>query len=116
MPLNNTLITEFAKSTKTKQNKKQETIVYGTLITKYGYKYLKIDGADDDSLIPISLITAEVNENERVIAMIKNHSAVITGNMSNQSVSSSYVDSAIQNANINSIELEYIENLWKNNK
>lgn len=81
MPLSNDLISQFVKVTKDKTSDKRETIVYGTVQESKapnGLNYVKIDGSD--LLTPISSTTV-VSKSDRVTIMIKNHSAVVTGNL-----------------------------------
>lgn len=117
MPLNNTLITQFAKSTKTKNKGKEEVTLYGVVKTMSitdtsTTAYVQIDGSDDKTLLPVSQCTTEVTYGDRVVVMIKNHTPVITGNMTAQSVGSNYVNNAIQNQTVNSIDSDYIQSLW----
>lgn len=77
MPLSKELISQFAKITKGTEDKK-ETIVYGTVAENGGSKYVRLDGSD--ILMP-AYTTVEVSSGERVTVMIKNHTAVITGNI-----------------------------------
>lgn len=80
MGLSNDLISQFVKITNDNQDtKKKESIVYGTTIEHDGSMYVNIDGSD--ILTPVSK-TSEVKSGERVTVMIKNHSAIITGNVS----------------------------------
>jgi hypothetical protein len=85
MGLSTDLISQFVKVTNddTKSNKK-ETIVYATTVERDGRIYVQIDGSE--MLTPVST-TAAVEPGERVTVMIKNHSAVITGNISSPSAS-----------------------------
>lgn len=81
MALSNDLISQFVKITKDKAPDNSETIVYGTIQESKapnGLNYVKIDGSD--LLTPISSTTV-VAANDRVTIMIKNHSAVVTGNL-----------------------------------
>lgn len=81
MALSNDLISQFVKVTKDKAPDNSETIVYGTIQESKapnGLNYVKIDGSD--LLTPISSTTV-VAANDRVTIMIKNHSAVVTGNL-----------------------------------
>lgn len=77
MPLSKELISQFAKITKGTEDKK-ETIVYGTVVENGGSKYVRLDGSD--ILMP-AYTTVEVSSGERVTVMIKNHTAIITGNI-----------------------------------
>lgn len=72
------LLSEFAKITDNSTTK-TETTVYGTTVKEGDTMYVKLDGSD--LLTPIST-TADVKENERVMVLIKNHTAIITGNTS----------------------------------
>lgn len=81
MPLSNDLISQFVKITKDKTKDTRETIVYGTVQDSKapnGLNYVKIDGSD--LLTPV-LATTVVSPQDRVTIMIKNHSAVVTGNL-----------------------------------
>lgn len=82
MALSSDLISQFVKVTKDEVEIKQETTVYGTIVEHDGSKYVKLDGSD--LLTPISS-TAEVEPDERVTVMIKNHTATVTGNISSPS-------------------------------
>lgn len=89
MALSNDLISQFVKVTKDKTRDKSETIVYGTVqksVAPNGLNYVKIDGSD--LLTPISSTTV-VSPNDRVTIMIKNHSAVVTGNLTSPAARSS---------------------------
>ena len=78
MKLTDELLSQFAKVTKDDKTDKKETIVYGTVVVQNGTKYVRLDGSD--LLTPISA-TADSIDGERVIVMIKNHEATITGNI-----------------------------------
>lgn len=102
MPLSSNLVTQFVKNTSNnKQTNKKETFVYGKIcdrkeVSSDGKKikyYVKIDGSDIET--PVSHFTATVNTDERVIIMIKNRSAIITGNVSSASATSQYVDDKV---------------------
>lgn len=78
MGLSNELITQFAKITKDNNKKKTESTVYGTIVEYNNAKYVKLDGSD--LLTPISS-TTNMEPDERVTVMIKNHTATVTGNI-----------------------------------
>ena len=78
MALSSDLISQFVQVTKDDKTKK-ETTVYGTIVEYEGNKYVKLDGSE--LLTPISS-TADAIDGERVTVMIKNHNAIVTGNMS----------------------------------
>lgn len=79
MALSTDLISQFVKVTTEKPKTKKEETVYGTIVVDGKSKYVKIDGSD--LLTPVSS-TADTNNGERVTVLIKNHSAIVTGNMS----------------------------------
>lgn len=79
MSLSSDLIAQFVKSTNDIAKTKTETTLYGTVVEKDGSVYVKLDGSDQHT--PVSS-TADVKDGERVMVMIKNHKAIITGNIS----------------------------------
>ena len=85
MALSTDLISQFVKITNDDKKKNTETTVYGTIVKDDGRTFVKIDGSD--TLTPVSS-TTNTFDGERVTVMIKNHSAVVTGNLSSPSVRS----------------------------
>lgn len=88
MALSNELISQFAKITTEKEETKTEEVVYGTTVSYNDTVYVKLDGSD--RLTPITSTTV-VKPDERVTVMIKDHSAVVTGNISSPSARDSDV-------------------------
>ena len=88
MALSSDLISQFVQVTKEEKQSK-ETTVYGTIVEYDGGKYVRLDGSE--LLTPIS-VTADALEGERVTVMIKNHSAIVTGNLSSPSARSGTVE------------------------
>lgn len=78
MTLSEELISQFVKATKDSTEPSKETVVYGTVVYD-GKPYVKFDGSD--LLTPIST-TTDVKDGERVTVMVKNHTAIVTGNIS----------------------------------
>lgn len=85
MALSSDLISQFVKITKDETSDKKETIVYGTVHKEDPSVFVKIDGSN--VYTPVST-TSDTVEGERVIVMIKDHKAVITGNASSPSARS----------------------------
>ena len=84
MDLSNDLISQFVKVTKVETPKKEKT-VYGTIVIKTdGKQYVKIDGSSILEPTPIDT-TVDAANGDRVIVMIKDHKAVVTGNISSPS-------------------------------
>lgn len=79
MGLSNDLLSQFAKETANKKKIETETTVYGTVVEFEGNNYVRLDGSD--MLTPYSS-TVEAKPGERVAILIKNHSAIVTGNIS----------------------------------
>lgn len=79
MALSSDLIAQFAKVTNDTTKKKTEQTVYGIVVEYGGSKYVRIDGSDQ--LTPAAT-TINAKAGERVMVVIKNHSATITGNIS----------------------------------
>lgn len=85
MNLPQDLITAFAKITNDNKKDKNETVLYGTTVIQNGVKYVKIDGSD--VLTPVQS-TAIIRSGARVTIMLKNHQAIVTGNLTDPSASS----------------------------
>ena len=91
MPLTDDLISQFVKITNDKKDVKEENTVYGTIKKKDGKTFVQLDGANDETLTPVTE-AASTNDGERVTVMIKNHTAIVTGNLSSPSARSGDVD------------------------
>ena len=89
MALSNDIISQFAKLTNSNKETKTESTLYGTIIISDGKKYVRLDGSNIDT--PISS-TANVKQNDRVMVMIKNHAAIVTGNITSPSADQQSVD------------------------
>lgn len=85
MGLSNNLVSQFVKVTNDKKEDNKETIVYGKVHKIDGSKPTEviIDGATEST--PVSS-TVNAKEGDIVIVTIKNHHAVITGNLGSQSL------------------------------
>lgn len=82
MALSNDLISQFVKITNDKKEEKKESTVYGTAVIQNGVTYVKLDGS---TLLTPATSAANTKDGERVIVMIKDHTATITGNVSSPS-------------------------------
>lgn len=92
MGLSSDLISQFAKITNDKKQDKSDKIIYGTIKEYEGAKYVKFDGSE--LLTPVSSTTT-IEDGERVTVMIKNHSAVVIGNVTSPSTSEPKVNDMI---------------------
>ena len=93
MPLSQNLIAKLVNATSQNAKTKKEKIVYGTIKVNNGVSYVQLDGST--ILTPISKITTDINVDQRVIAMIKNHEIIITGNVD---APSGYVEEIDENS------------------
>lgn len=89
MALSNELISQFAKMSKGNKRENKETTVYGTIVKINETKYVKIDGSD--RLTPISS-TTDALDGERVTVLIKDHAAIVNGNISSPAARTGTVD------------------------
>lgn len=90
MDLNSILVSEFAKITNdNKENVNEGTTVYGTYYSpEGGNPYVILDGSNVQT--PISS-TVEAHPGDRVTVLIKNHKAIVTGNLGDPSASTTTV-------------------------
>ena len=88
MSVSQDLLLQFVKATNDNKKQKTETTVYGTTVEQGDKMYVKLDGSD--LLTPVST-TADVKAGERVTVLIKNHTAIITGNSSSPAARSADV-------------------------
>lgn len=79
MELSSDLVSKFVEVTNDATEIKNETTVYGTIVKYNGSDYVRLDGSD--LLTPVST-TTNVEDGERVTVLIKNHTAIVTGNIS----------------------------------
>lgn len=79
MALSNDIISQFAKLTAKPENTKTESTAYGTAKIENDTVFVKIDGSD--RLTPVQT-AVDVEDGERVIVNIKDHTVTITGNTS----------------------------------
>ena len=84
MSLSSDLVSAFAKITNDKPAKNTEgSTAYGRYVLQNDKAYVQIDGSD--VLTPVTT-TTEARNGDRVTIMVKNHRAVVTGNLSDPSV------------------------------
>ena len=89
MALSNEIISQFAKLTNGNKETEKEDILYGTVVISDGKKYVRLDGSNMDT--PISS-TTNIKANDRVMVMIKDHAAIVTGNITSPSADQESVD------------------------
>ena len=107
MDLNSILVSEFAKITNdNKETVNEGTTVYGTYRVDGDGAYVQIDGSDTRT--PVAT-TSEARNGDRVTVLIKNHRAIITGNLTDPSTTVKSVEERIETG-VGTIQ-ETIDNL-----
>lgn len=107
MDLNSILVSEFAKITNDdKQTTNEGSTVYGTYRVDGDGAYVQIDGSDTRT--PVTT-TSEARNGDRVTVLIKNHRAIITGNLTDPSTTVKSVEERIETG-VGTIQ-ETIDNL-----
>lgn len=107
MDLNSILVSEFAKITNdNKETVNEGTTVYGTYRVDSDGAYVQIDGSDTRT--PVAT-TSEARNGDRVTVLIKNHRAIITGNLTDPSTTVKSVEERIETG-VGTIQ-ETIDNL-----
>ena len=110
MKLSDYLISQFVKITNDRVKKKTETTLYGTTEKDAnGRICVRLDGSD--ILTPVSN-TANIGPNERVMVLIKNHTAIVTGNLTSPSArvitntdeSGNVISKTVENIDLNGID------------
>lgn len=88
MALTDNLVAQFVKITNDNNQKTPQTTAYGKVVVIGNQTYVRLDGSD--ILTPVTT-TVEVKNEDRVAVSIENHTAVITGNVTDPSASSENV-------------------------
>ena len=85
MSLSDDIISQYVEVNAEEKEKKEETLL-GKIVSYNGKQYVKLDGSDQ--LTPITS-TSSVDADDRVTVLLKNHSAIVTGNLSYPSAKNS---------------------------
>lgn len=98
MSLSNDLVSQFVKSVRPESKETKESIVYGTVVADgSGALCVLLDGGDSKNPTPI-ITTSGISEGNRVMVMIKNHSAIVIGNLDDPSAGAKQVNSVGESA------------------
>lgn len=81
MDISRSVLKEFAQITNQNTANNTETTIWGTIVKNADGTFVNIDGSDASVLTPVTTLSEVVN-GERVMVMVKNHSATIIGNSS----------------------------------
>lgn len=109
MSLSKDLVAKFVKITNDSTKPQTETTLYGTVKELNGEKFVQLDGSSQ--LTPVSTMSSttdlvSVKEGNRVMVLIKNHTATVTGNLSSPSASLADLDDATVGTGDKITELE----------
>lgn len=115
MPLSSELVSQFAKLASNKPKEEKESTVYGTTVIQNGNKYVKLDGSE---LLTPASFTTNIADGERVTVFIKNHMAVVTGNITSPAARTSEVEEVGDKADAASAAVENltVDNIKVNQK
>lgn len=105
MALSNDILSQFAKITDDSKHTAKETTAYGTIVETNGVLYVRLDGSNLDT--PISTTTSAKN-GDRVMVTIKNHTAIVTGNLTSPSASGDDVSKLEESINTKISEFDII--------
>lgn len=89
MSLSTELISQFVKATKDTLTTEKNTTIYGTVIDYGDTTCVQLDGSEE--ITPV-VSTASIKAGERVVVSIQNHTATVTGNVTDPSASSEEVE------------------------
>ena len=107
MALSSDLISMFVKATKYNKKTKNETTVYGTIEEYDGTKYVRIDGSELLTPVSTTVDLSDAKDGERVAVMVKNHTAIATGNASSPAARIGTVQDL--DGKVGSIYADYVE-------
>lgn len=88
MEISSDLISQFVKVTADEPERNDGSTVYGTVVEYDGGAFIRFDGSD--LLTPVTL-TSSVKAGDRVSVLVKDHTATVTGNVSDPSAGSGNV-------------------------
>ena len=108
MVLSNDLISQFVKATKDDKQTKTEKTVYGTIVESNGAKYVRFDGAAENQLTP-AIMEVDAENGERVSVLIKDHSAIVTGNLTKPAAKLETVEIVTENVEAQNAKISKIE-------
>lgn len=115
MPLSSELVSQFAKLASNKPKEEKESTVYGTTVIQNGNKYVKLDGSE---LLTPASFTTNIADGERVTVLIKNHMAIVTGNITSPAARTSEVEEVGDKVDAASVAVENLtaDNIKVNQK
>lgn len=106
------LIKEFAKNTNDEQAINEGSNVYGRYVLQGDKAFVEIDGSDG-MLTPVAT-TSTAKNNDRVTVLIKDHTAIVTGNLTDPSASSEEVEDVKKQMGTATLDLEELKTKLEN--
>jgi len=112
------VISQFAKVVNKDKKHNTETTVRGTIVEENGIKYVKLAGSDQltplaDTDLQVDFMTATAKHDDRVLVLIKDHTATVTGNLSAPAASTDDIETfnkdVIDQLNANSAYIEKLQ-------
>lgn len=104
MNLPEELVSELVKVTNNNASDKNDNTAYGTVVDNGDRLYVQLDGAGEGVLTPIET-TVSIKAGDRVRVSIRNHTAVVTGNVEDISASLSKLLEVIKIADDLGVEI-----------
>lgn len=112
MDLSVDLIKEFAKITNDEPVINEGSTVYGKYILQGDEAFVEIDGSDG-TLTPVAT-TSTAKNNDRVTVLIKDHTAIVTGNLTDPSASSEEVEDVKKQMGTAALDIEGLKKQLEN--
>lgn len=112
MDLSVDLIKEFAKITNDEQVVNEGSTVYGKYVLQGDKAFVEIDGSDG-ALTPVAT-TSTAKNNDRVTVLIKDHTAIVTGNLTDPSASSDEVKEVKKQMGTTALDIEDLKEKLSN--
>lgn len=112
MDLSIDLIKEFAKTTNDEPVINKGSTAYGRYILQGDKAFVEIDGSNG-ALTPVAT-TSTVKNNDRVTVLIKDHTAIVTGNLTDPSASSDDVENVKKTMGTATLDIEDLKEKLSN--
>ena len=112
MDLSIDLIKEFAKTTNDEPVIDKGSTAYGRYVLQGDKAFVEIDGSNG-ALTPVAT-TSTVKNNDRVTVLIKDHTAIVTGNLTDPSASSDDVENVKKTMGTATLDIEDLKEKLSN--
>ena len=112
MDLSIDLIKEFAKTTNDEPVIDKGSTAYGRYVLQRDKAFVEIDGSNG-ALTPVAT-TSTVKNNDRVTVLIKDHTAIVTGNLTDPSASSDDVENVKKTMGTATLDIEDLKEKLSN--